>query len=163
MYDPPTFIFVAGDEGVILQEGESGWIIHETEVIDNITAIYGLTENAVWAGTEEGELIYWNGTDWQKIDWPSISSCIGDNAITGIWGTEGYIYFHTKWEMVEWDGVDYRNILSFSCFSGSQRINSIWGNASNEVFISTHDDDSPRTDCDTQYMMWWDGNEFHWF
>ena len=175
-------MYVAGASGVIMSEEDGGWRIHDTHTLDDIWSIWGFSDDDVWAGTGNGNLLHWNGTDWQQVEWPSEAehsepeycSYRGD-PIRGMWGIDSVLYFHTGNQIGVWDGAEfsilghwpgedvwYPEIEGHDCINGVW-INAIWGNSPDEVFFAVSAASHATEDCAPQILLWWDGSEFHWF
>jgi hypothetical protein len=173
-----TSIFVAGNEGIIMSEEDGGWRIHDTGTIDNITALWGMAEDDVWAGSSGGDLLHWNGEVWESLDWPDLSDpedICDDGKIMGFWSKDGVLFFHTGQQLVRWDGVEFTVLahwpdhfvpdgteLGGTC-EGGLGISSIWGNEVDEVFLAVNSPWVYDAACGTEFLLWWDGSEFHWF
>jgi hypothetical protein len=170
-------IFCGGGSGIIMSTGGEGWIVHNTRSLSDVTAIWGFSADDVWvAGTDPAELLHFDGEDWSKIDWPSLSDpseneCGGSKDIIDFWGIDGYLFFHTGREFAMWDGTGFtilgywpgtRDSTGIYCLGGLS-IGGIWGNAPNEVFLAVTDPGHTSPECGQEYSLWWDGSEFHWF
>ena len=95
-------------------------------------------------------------------------------AVEGMWGQAGTLFFHTIDQIVMWDGVEF-TVLGY--WAGEDAVNpegrhycedainirGMWGNATDELFLAVRDLNYSSTDCAPQFLLWWDGSEFHWF
>jgi hypothetical protein len=63
-----------------------------------------------------------------------------------------------------WDGSEFSVILLAEDVNGTAifQIQSIWGTSPTELFIAVSDYFHPRSDCGIYYLLWWDGEAFHW-
>ena len=174
-------IFVAGDDGLIMSEDGGGWRIHDTGTLDSIMTLWGFSGDDVWAGTHMGQLLHWNGDVWENVEWPdsgvsSDTDVCGHRGegILGMWGIEGVLFFHTSSQLVMWDGVDFRvlgywpgeDVITEEGWHGCEYrmfIRSIWGNSPEEVFLAVARVDFEEGSCGPEFLLWWDGSEFHWF
>jgi hypothetical protein len=183
MWANRTALYLAGGRGVVMSEEDGGWRIHDTRTIEDITTIWGFGDEDIWVGTETGRLMHYDGTTWEWVEWPNMGDSTEDSwdcryrykSIRGMWGADGILYFHTENQLAMWDGVEF-SILGYwpgedvwhpdrevnECV-GRIEVNAIWGNATDEVFISVHDPEHVTEDCGSEYLLWWDGHEFHWF
>lgn len=177
-----TVLFVASRDGIIMSEEDGGWRIHDTHTLENISTIWGFDENDVWAGTEWGKLLHWDGVTWEMVDWPAMgdptdpTACeYREESIRGMWGKDGVLYFHSGKQITMWDGFEftvigywpgedvwYPETEGHDCLN-AVGINSIWGNSPNEVFLAVSAQSHATEDCAPQILLWWDGSEFHWF
>ncbi len=170
-------IYCGGESGIVMSTTGDGWTVHDTGTLANITAIWGFGPDDVWAaGTMPDVLLHYDGNDWTPVDWPTMTEpggdeCAGSRAIAGFWGKDGALFFHTGRELVMWDGTEFRNIAYWPghrdgsglyCLGGIA-IADLWGYSRNEVFLAVSDPAHAATDCGNEYMLWWDGAEFHWF
>jgi hypothetical protein len=172
-----TSIFLAGGSGIMLSLEEDHWIVHDTRTMAYFTALWGFSGTDVWAATGTGELLHWDGVSWENIAWPNLADDFDDcrsssMPILGIWGTDAVFFFHTYNQFVMWDGEGFytlgywpgvqtdRDGIWFC--AGSIVIRSIWGNSENEVFLAVEESEIERNACE-EYLLWWDGSEFHWF
>jgi len=170
-----TSLFVAGPEGLIMSDEEEGWRVHDTGTLDYITAIWGFAGDDVWAGTMEGGLMHWDGDTWEDVEWPDLSDpaeYCSTNEIQGFWGKDGILFFYTGNEIVRWDGVEFtvlgywprhRDPAGTGCVGGLGILD-IWGNDVDEVFLSVGtSEERLLAGCEYEFLLWWDGAEFHWF
>jgi hypothetical protein len=172
-----TSIFCAGDTGIILSWEDDTWTVHDTRTIDSISTIWGFSPDDVWAGTSNGRLLHYNGSTWDHVTWPDMGDGTDEcrtpgDGILGMWGRDGVLFFHTTRQLVMWDGVGFR-VLGYwpgtytpssggwYC-RGQVVIRAIWGNSVDELFLAVEESDVDTDLCE-EYIMWWDGSEFHWF
>ena len=173
-------VWVAGDEGLILSEEDGGWRIHDTGTLEQISSLWGFADNDVWAGTRSGELLHWNGDIWENIEWPDRGesaeppSCgLSGESIRGMWGSDGVLFFHTNHQVAMWDGADFTVIGYWpgedvwrdgewhGCENGIA-IRDMWGNSHDEVFFAVLSSEFHDEPCGDEFLLWWDGTEFHW-
>ncbi len=176
-----TLVFCAGYDGIVLSTDGSGWTVHATRTRDDFSANRGVSTDDVRAGTYEGTLHHWDGSDWTFVAWPSLAAGSDDcdnldpQSIEGMWGKDGVLFFHTMKQIVMWDGAGFTVLASWPGIqtplgggsywcADAMYINSIWGNSASELFIVVLGPEIP-TEPGTcpEYLLWWDGNEFHWF
>jgi hypothetical protein len=174
-------VFVAGRDGLIMSEVDGDWQVHDTGTMEMIRSLWGFAGNDVWAGTNDGRLLHWNGDVWEDIEWPDSGespdsgTCLRrGESINGMWGTDGILFFHTYTQFVMWDGAEFVVLgywpgeyteLSdgeYGCENRLQ-ITGIWGNSPEEVFLSIENTELYEGDCGREFLLWWDGSEFHWF
>jgi hypothetical protein len=77
------------------------------------------------------------------------------------WGREDILFIATSHQLTIWDGATF-NVLGYWEGAGIQ-VHGIWGNSPDEVFLAVHQPYSATGDCGPEYLLWWDGYEFHWF
>jgi len=170
-------IFCSGPDGTIISLDEEDWRVHDTGTLRSIGALWGFGGDDVWAVGGGTGLMHYDGSTWEEIEWPDLDEdvhpCGAIDGIVDIWGTDGIIFFHTPNQLVTWDGVEFsvlgywpmREVSDGGSFHCEPRIeiSAIWGNSPEEVFLAVRDPDHVTPDCGAEYVLWWDGSEFHWF
>jgi len=171
-------IFCAGENGTALSLGTEGWTLHDTGTMSDFSSIWGFTRSDVWLGTTDGTLHHYDGEGWTLVDWPDMgddSDLCRDSGlpIEGMWGADSTLFFHTEVQLVMWDTSGFRVLgywpgeariisdLEYHCVDGLS-IMDIWGNSSTEVFLAVQPGGDVRSGC-REYLLWWDGTEFHRF
>jgi hypothetical protein len=172
-------VFLAGDNGTIISLEDGHWIVHDTGTLSSFNEIWGLSGDDIWASTYGGELIHFDGTEWTDAEWPNMGDdsdyCHrSDQNILGMWGTADKLFMHTAKQFFVWDGSTF-SVLAYwpgeesgeypeiNC-EGQVIINSIWGNSDTEVFLAVYDESYFGRSCTRpEFLLWWDGSEFHWF
>jgi hypothetical protein len=173
-----TDIFCTGENGIVLSTDGDGWTVHDTGTLRELSTVWGFSTDDVWAGGGRGILIHWDGEVWNSMEWPDAGDGTDDcrdpgETINGIWGSDGVLFFHTINQVVMWDGVEFRIIAywpgertthpeGWSYCQDALRIQSIWGNSPDELFIVVAEGEGTTPACE-RYLLWWDGHEFHWF
>jgi hypothetical protein len=154
-------VFCAGPDGTIISLEDGEWRIHDTRTLEDFYAIWGFGGADVWAGTDGGDLLHYDGESWTSVEWP----CLGEYCeINAMWGDEGVLFFHDNRQLTMWDGTSFKVLLFSDAEAGSRLlINAIWGNSPTEVFLAVQDEGHPNPQCGIYYLLWWDGSEFHWF
>jgi hypothetical protein len=156
-----SVIFLVGSDGTIMSIIEERLTIHDSGTIEDITAVWGFSPNDVWVGQESGMLRHFDGTIWTEVDWPRVD---GQN-ISGMWGTDSTLFFHTAHTIAAWSGGIVRVLGRWLPDDEHPGIGiaSVWGNSTEEVFLSVIDNGHYSEACGPEYLLWWDGSEFHWF
>jgi hypothetical protein len=180
MWASESRVYLAESSGIVEVFGGETWDSWDTGTISTLTAIWGFSDDDVWVGTDHGELRHWNGEEWTSVSWPDMDDSPDPNScryehqqIEGMWGIEGTLFFHTGKQLAMRDGVDFAVIGywpgeytategGYEC-RGAIEIHSIWGNAPEELFIAAWDNEQEFGECGSEYLLWWDGSEFHWF
>ena len=154
-------IYVAGREGLVYSFSGDEWIPEETGSFSDLSAIWGFGASDLWVGSYNGRLLHKDETGWMEMEWPQVEEGI---EIVGMWGMDGILFFHTAAHLVRWDGTSFE-VLGYWPFGDYRhiQINAIWGNSLTELFLAVRDTDHPTAGCGTEYVLWWDGSEFHWF
>jgi hypothetical protein len=157
-----TEVFCTGAGGTIISIEEGDWRIHDTRTLDDIGIIWGFDGNDVWAMHGATGLMHFDGTVWTSVSWAESLTFDAYDSIRGFWGSEdGVLFIHTDDYLVKHDETGFTLLLDLSS-DGTVFIQSIWGNSATEVFVALYDEDYD-TGCGSQFLLWWDGHEFHWF
>jgi len=170
-------IFAAGPSGVMISNEDGSWTVHDTRTMNDFAAVWGFSDVDVWASTHwPPQLLHYDGVSWEHVDWPDPSGpdnpC--DSAeISGFWGKDGVLFFFTESALVRWDGEEFTILghwprhevasgSGYECREGFW-ITAIWGNEVDEVFLAVNNSEIYDADCGEEFLLWWDGSEFHWF
>jgi hypothetical protein len=158
-----TTIFAAGIGGTIISIAGDEYTVHASGTVNRITSIWGFNASDVWAGLDNGELMHYDGIAWEFIDWPNLSG--DEDAIIGMWGNTGQLFFHTSRQFVTYYEASFHSLGYWPRGTGEEELNirSIWGNSTEEVFLAVTHEGHESVDCGPEYLLWWDGSEFHWF
>jgi len=147
-------VFVVGDAGLLalFDNGVMKAIPRaDAPNVDYVSA-WGFGVNDLWAGSADGQLIHYDGKGWS----PSLTGSGSCSPILGMWGDAGTLYFHTQSMIgVHRQGI-VRQLMYWDC-DEPVKIESLWGNSVNEVFVALHDPNA--TDCAAK-LMWFDGASF---
>jgi hypothetical protein len=171
-------LFCAGENGTLLTREGTHWVLHDTRTLSDFSAIWGFAWNDVWLGTEDGTLHHYDGEGWTQVEWPDrgddTSGCRRRGlGIEGMWGQGSTLFFHTRNQIVRWDGSRFTTLgywpgiatsttdFDEGCYDGLH-IFDIWGNAPDEVFIASRPSEPASGAC-SEYLLWWDGEELHRF
>jgi len=157
-----TEVFCTGAGGTIISIEEGDWKIHDTRTLDDIGVILGFDGDDVWAVHGATGLMHFDGTGWTSVSWAESLTFDAYDSIRGLWGSEdGVLFIHTDDYLVKHDERGFTLLLDLS-YDNTVFIQSIWGNSATEVFVALYDEDYD-TGCGSQFLLWWDGSEFHWF
>ncbi len=149
--------------GRILMLHDGIWRSQDTRTLQSFGPIWGFDETDVWAGTSQGGLFHYDGRGWTEIPWEG-DNCPWTSAIDGMWGDSGTLYFYTESKIARAQGSGVEVINSWSCPQDetTPRITSMWGNGPDDVFFTFVDSSFPRRACGIAYVVWFDGQTFHW-
>jgi hypothetical protein len=106
--------------------------------IGGVSAIYGFSNNEVWA--VGGAVEKWDGVKWNRIDVSIINGHVTikdsilfyNNPYTSIWGTSSSnLYLGNAWgKIIHWDGSK----ATLTTVQGERGISDIWGFSENEIY-----------------------------
>lgn len=167
-----TDVVAVGDLGRIARLRDGVWT-STNHGIELATAVWGGEGDELWIGTAAGEIMRRDALGmWVESLHLSGVTCARSDAIVGIWGVSGTVYFHTDRALAAWDGSTFRSLANWTCaladpnFGDNPRtIRQIWGHAPNELFIAVSDlsrsADPFRDPCGNGFVMYFDGTTFH--
>lgn len=180
MWATEDTVVVAESRGIARIFSEGSWHELDSGVLDDLLSVWGFSEEDIWFGTSGGELLQWDGTTFVLHDWPDMGDSTYEHAcrrkglpIEGMWGSDNSLFFHTKNQLVMydgytftilgyWPGIDRVDELGTYC-DGEVLIKAIWGNTETELFLALIDSSYITEDCGPELAVWWDGADFHWF
>jgi len=163
-----TRLFAISDGGIILMLQDGVWKQLDTRTLESFSSIWGFGETDIWAGTYEGSLFHYDGEEWERVAWQG-DGCGSDTGIYDMWGSDGVVFFNTGAAIGRIEDSEIEVINTLPCPDYSQdnfeplEFTSIWGNSPQEVFIAVEDDSYPRRECGINYIIWYDGKQFHQF
>ncbi|MBN1652443.1 MAG: hypothetical protein JXA30_01570 [Deltaproteobacteria bacterium] len=160
-----THLFLLTDgPGAILTLSNGTWHQQDTGTLHDFSAIWGFSENDVWAGSYNGGIFHYDGEAWSQIDWQN-ANCPQDPAILDMWGDNGTLYFYTSSLIARVEGTEVEVINEWPCNDmGTQLwISSMWGNSADEVFFAISDSSYPYRECGSAHLLWFDGTRLHEF
>ncbi|HKQ70082.1 MAG TPA: hypothetical protein VJT73_12125 [Polyangiaceae bacterium] len=160
-------ILLAGRHQAVFEKRGEGPITRLSAVpAGDYSAVWGFGTAEIWLGNTAAQLVHFDGSTW--LTFPASSSEAGSrDGISGVWGSQGQLYYYTRHEFGRWNGTAVELLLPR--LAGSQgstpRLSyfSIWGNSPNEVFIALTDSTFVSYACAGLITMWFDGNTFHQF
>lgn len=121
-------------------------------------SIWGGPGGEIWAGNSLGQLVHYDGSDWNVIE--SGASDPDDAAIQALWGDGEVLYFATYAEIGRVQDGEAELIVA-----GSSELEprSIWGRSASEIFFTVRDPSFDQYACGGSFILWSDGAEFHRF
>lgn len=129
------------------------------------TAVWGFGADDLWAGNRAGQLVHYDGMSWEVV--PTGSGDTSGSGITELWGSEGQLFFLTLTEFGRVDGQDVEILLAppSDADPSLPRVSTVglWGLSPTEVFLTLADKEFRQYACGEQFILWFDGSEFHAF
>lgn len=121
-------------------------------------SIWGGPGDEFWAGNSLGQLVHYDGSNWNVIE--SGASSISDAPVRTMWGDGEVLYFATYAEI----GRVQNGVVEL-IVSGSSELDpeSIWGRSASEIFFTVKDMSFDEYACGGSFILWFDGAEFHRF
>lgn len=169
-------VFVGGVNGTIARGTGDAWTIEPAAVADPIVVIAGTEATGLFAGTSKGQILVREGDGWSDSGWtpPSVDApCLREEGrIRGAWTGDDAVFFFTAAALIRASGTSVETVASWTGVPGEGDrlgecvgrliVEGIAGIADNELFLLISEtDEVPRT-C-SEYVLYWDGTEFHWF
>jgi hypothetical protein len=154
-------LIAVGSNAVMRRAGDEPWTTEDLD-IENPTAVWARGADDVWIGTIEGRVLHFDGDGWQEIVTLRGVTCSGLQAVTGITGSGDHVWIWGDGLLVRFDGEKLETFGNWSCLisDSADRINSVWANAPDDVFVSVSSSRS-STRCGSGFIVHYDGAAFH--
>ena len=162
-------VFIGGRNGTVIEAVDGGWTVLDTGSAADVLSLWGNASGALWAGTEDGGLLVYDGGLWNALEWtPTVSGCSGDHDVEHLWGSGDEVYFAAG-DVVgratrdgvevlgEWPGVPHED---GSCDGGLDVWSMTGDPDSGNVFFLAAEFSSNRG-CEER-VVYFDGTLFHW-
>jgi hypothetical protein len=157
-------LVAVGPDGNIMRLRDGVWTVENVGQIVRLTAVWGASGSDLWVGTLGGALLHFDGSAWQELAQLGGITCSNTLPIEHIWGVGSHVWVQTKTQLSRWSDGELTTFGNWSCASvGSMnRINNVWGNAENDVFIAVTGGDL-QPPCGAAFVVHYDGKLFHRF
>jgi hypothetical protein len=151
--DAKRAVFVAGNDPVILEYSVETKSFHAIpDVPDEYWLVWGLGEHELWLSQWPTTLVHFSGDSWESFE-----TALAD-PIEQIWGAEDTLYFRT---LTEFGRITPEGTEIIVSKADNLVIHSMWGRASNEVFLNIEDASLNQYKCGGTFIAWFDGEAFH--
>jgi hypothetical protein len=164
--DSQSVVVVGDDQTILMQSGDGPLTALPNVPAGNYYSVWAFGASDIWTGNSIGQLLHYDGKAWTVIIIPA-GSTIG-SGVRKLWGADGMVYFITDGEMGRWNGSSVDMLLEppagttkFSVFPGY--FTGIWGRSAQEVFVAMSDVRYSEYACGGNFMLWFDGSQFHQF
>jgi hypothetical protein len=117
--------FIGHYNGVNWTEYRSDYFLARGDTVYPLYAVWGLSPENVWAVGDQGTIVHWDGTEWQKVQSP-VNLLLYD-----IWGTSSdniyaiRISLSQLSQLIHYDGNSWTEITS-QLPSGDRNFTSLW-------------------------------------
>jgi hypothetical protein len=172
-----TSLFCAGDGGLALSQIEGRWTVLDTGTTHDFYEMWGFSGTDIWAAAQDmdgGWYVYhYDGSTWESEEPPRIpeewrNECNGDG-VYEFWGIDSTLFYIGAAGFGRWNGTAFE-ALGFwpdeygedGYCTGGQDPTGIWGNSVHEVFLAMRGSSETAPGCGFEYILWWDGTNFHW-
>jgi hypothetical protein len=153
-------VVVGDDQTILIQSGNGPLTALPNVPAGNYYSVWASGASDIWTGNDIGQLLHYDGKAWKVIRTGStLLATIGK-----LWGADGIVYFITEFEMGRWNGSSVDMLLEQpagpiypTLFTG------IWGRSAQEVFVAISDRLYLDYACGGNFMLWFDGSQFHQF
>jgi hypothetical protein len=159
-------VAVGARQAVYLQRGSGDFSLMPNVPAGEYTAVWATGPDDVWVGNSASQIVHYDGSTWSPVD-TGLSKTTNPDFIRGLWGQDGQIFFHTRYEFGRVLGGSSELLLSRylrDAGAGARiEIFSMWGSSPNEVFLSISDFNYLDYECGGLFAVWFDGSKFHQF
>jgi len=123
----------------------------ENAPVMTYSALFGFSENDVWAGTTDGALVHFDGNRWDPTT--IVPNCGG--GVQALWGSNGILYAISDNVLVR---VIQRKaeVLSREECDGPKWV-SLWGDSPQEVYLVQNDTSLENGACGSTRLFWFNG------
>ncbi|MEO6598283.1 MAG: hypothetical protein ABIQ16_00315 [Polyangiaceae bacterium] len=145
-------VAVVADAGKIYLQRGAGFQLQPGVPDGDYRAIWGFAANDIWAGSSKGDLLHFDGQSW------SIAARVdtGCPAIGSLWGSDGVLFFTTARAIGVLKDGNVELLADYPC-DGSLSVKGVWGEAKQEAFFATQDDEQIDSTCGGIQLSWFDG------
>ncbi|RYZ07617.1 MAG: hypothetical protein EOO73_11615 [Myxococcales bacterium] len=163
--DDDVVIVVGIESSVYMSQSGAPFVEVAGAPAGDYGSVWAYGADDIWAGNAAGQLAHYDGETWQTISTGSVDT--SGSGIEQIWGSDdGPLFFRTRLEMGIWNGSEVRLFqLDSEPDSASRRVSTsgLWGLSSEEVFLAVSDRELRDYQCGEQFLLYFDGEEFHPF
>jgi hypothetical protein len=146
-----SIVAVVADQGNVYLVDSAGVASLQSGLSDSdYTAVWGNTDKDIWVGNNNGKIFHYDGARW------SLAASLSDDhsSVNKLWGIDGKLFLVADRVFAEWDGT---SLMIRDTLPGEARYQDLWGNASDEVFMTMID--YSNTDCGTFQVRWFNGSD----
>jgi hypothetical protein len=162
--DSQSVVVVGENQTILMQSGDGPLTALPNVPAGNYTSVWAFGASDIWTGNSIGQLVHYDGKAWRAIPTGSIDTRFG---VIKLWGADGIVYFITPAEMGRWNGSSVDMLLEppagtdFTAYPGY--FIGLWGRSAQEVFVAMWDRRYLDYACGENFLLWFDGSQFHQF
>ena len=162
--DSQSVVVVGENQTILIQSGDGPLTALPNVPAGNYTSVWAFGASDIWTGNSIGQLVHYDGKAWRAIPAGSIDIRFG---VSKLWGADGIVYFITPFEMGRWNGSSVDMLLEppagtdFTAYPGY--FTGLWGRSAQEVFVAMWDRRYLDYACGENFLLWFDGSQFHQF
>jgi hypothetical protein len=125
-------------------------------------AVWGFAANDLWLANTAAQLLHYDGKGFAVIDLPLDD--LNDYGAHSLWGSGETLYWLSSTAFGRVQGGKSQVLLSLPPPEKSNmNLSSLWGTSETEVFLTGSDFGLDPFACGGQFLLWFDGTEFHRF
>ena len=161
--DSQSVVVVGDNQTILMQTGDGPLTALPSVPAGNYTSVWAFGASDIWTGNSIGQLVHYDGNAWRAIPTGSIDPA----GVRKLWGADGIVYFITDLEMGRWNSSSVDVLLErpagtdFSAYPAYYT--GLWGRSAQEVFVTMWDQRYLNYACGGNFMLWFDGSQFHQF
>jgi hypothetical protein len=162
--DSQSVVVVGEDQTILVQSGDGPLTALPNVPAGDYISVWAFGASDIWTGNSIGQLMHYDGKAWRAIPTGSIDTRFG---VSKLWGADGIVYFITPVEMGRWNGSSVDMLLEppagtdFTAYPGY--FIGLWGRSAQEVFVAMWDRRYLDYACGENFLLWFDGSQFHQF
>jgi len=163
--DSQSVVVVGDNQTILMRSGDGPLTALPNVPAGNYYSVWAFGASDIWTGNSIGQLVHYDGKGWKVI---FTGSLLAPGATIGkLWGADGIVYFITGWEMGRWNGSSVDVLLEppagtdFTAYPGY--FTGLWGRSAQEVFVAMWDRRYLDYACGENFLLWFDGSQFHQF
>jgi len=155
--DAQSVVAVGEKETVFVKTGTSDFVRLSNVPAGDYGSVCGYGANDLWMQNNAAQLVHYNGTTWDIL-WPGGTGYFGD-----LWGDGTHVYFHTGALFGRWNGTKVEFLLGEPNKPLPGLVRGLTGISSSEVFVAYRDPQFDNYQCGGEFILWFDGKQFHRF
>lgn len=179
-----TALFGVGHAGNIVSYEVDHWQTHASGTLEALRGIWGFADDDLWVMDIWGSLLHFDGLAWSAVPWPDSPAgppiCAQDASdFSGLFGVGGVLFLYGKTFFARYDTLAttpaFELLADWRCqdpacgCTDELRLFDLWGNAPDEVFLAVGNsnleirEDGRYNLGDSAFLLYFDGDRFHWF
>lgn len=156
----PGIVAIAGfNQAVYVDLGDGFRALPDVPAGD-YASVWAFGPSDIWLGNRVGQLVHYDGAAFEVI--PTGAT----NAIDGLWGADGQLFFRTWSDFGRWNGKSIEILFSGAGPDADNprlEVGGLWGRSAKEVFVTLVDAKFEPYACGEHFVVWFDGARFHEF
>lgn len=161
--DSELVVLAGGNQAVYTKHaGETSFTPLPNVPAGNYTAVWGFSANDLWFSNTAGQLVHYDGSKFQVLEL-GIEE-LNDWGASALWGSGDTLYWLSTTTFGRVRGGKSESLLTLPPFPEvNMTLSGLWGRSETEVFLTGSDFALDSFACGAQFLLWFDGAEFHRF